>query len=61
MNRRRTLAYLDDAIRNALQVVLLAPDDDLIREVATAAERINRALMAVRLQTGETEILVKDL
>jgi hypothetical protein len=51
VNRRRTLAYLDDAIRNALQVVLLAPDDDLIREVATAAERINRALLAVRLQT----------
>ena len=30
INRRRTLVYLDDAIRNALQVVLLAPDDNLI-------------------------------
>jgi hypothetical protein len=56
INRRQTLTYLDDAIRNALQMVLLAPDDDLIREVATAAERISRALMAVRLQTDGQEI-----
>jgi hypothetical protein len=55
INRRMTLAYLDDAIRNALQVVLLAPDDDLVREVATAAERISRALLAARLQTDGEE------
>jgi len=29
----------------------LSPDENLIAEVAAAAERINRALMAVRLQT----------
>jgi hypothetical protein len=51
INRRMTLAYLDDAIRNAL----LAPDDDLVREVATAAERISRALLAARLQTDGEE------
>jgi hypothetical protein len=55
INRRMTLAYLDDAIRNALQVVLLAPDDDLVREVAMAAERISRALLAARLQTDGEE------
>jgi len=51
IDRRQTIAYLDDTIRNALQLVLLSPDENLIAEVAAAAERINRALMAVRLQT----------
>jgi hypothetical protein len=49
VDRRKTIAYLDDTIRNALQVVVLSPDENLIEEVAAAAERINRALMAARL------------
>jgi hypothetical protein len=58
INRRRTLAHLDDAIRNALQVVLLAPNnDELIKEVAAAAERISRALLAARLHTDEEQII----
>jgi hypothetical protein len=58
ISRRRTLAYLDDAIRNALQVILLARDDHV---VATAAERISRALLVVRLQTEGEEIFVRKL
>jgi len=51
VDRRQTIAYLDDTIRNALQVVVLSPDENLITEVAAAADRINRALMVARLHT----------
>jgi len=53
ISRRRTLAYLDDAIRNASQVILLARDDHV---VAMAAERISRALLVVRFQTDARKL-----
>jgi len=55
VDRRQTIAYLDDTIRNALQVILLSLDENVIAEVAAAADRINRALMAVRLETQARE------
>jgi len=56
INRRKSLSYLDDTIRNALQVVLVAPEGDLVRQIATATERISRALLVARLETEREEM-----